>query len=54
MKHLVSASFLFPTETGMHRKGNVSLAALTRSLPESDTDTELKGGSEMAFPYYYD
>lgn len=33
----------------MHEKGNVSLAAETRSLPESYTDTELEGGSEMAF-----
>lgn len=48
MKHLVSASF-YSLETGMHGKGNVSLAAQTRSLPESNTDTELKGGSEMAF-----
>lgn len=33
----------------MQRKGNVSLAVLTRSLPESNTDAELKGGSEMGF-----
>lgn len=33
----------------MNRKGNVSLAALRRSLPESNTDAELKGGSERAF-----
>lgn len=33
----------------MHGKANVSLAEQTRSLPESNTDTELKGGSEMAF-----
>lgn len=39
--------FSFPAETGTHR--NVSLAAQTRSLPESNTDAGLKGGSEMAF-----
>lgn len=33
----------------MHGKGNASLAALTRSLPESNTDAELKGGFEMVF-----
>lgn len=47
MKHLASSVvFIFPKETGMH--GNVSLAALTRNLPESNTDAELKGRSEMA------
>lgn len=33
----------------MHGEGNVPLAAQTWSLPESSTDAELKGGSEMAF-----
>lgn len=32
----------------MHGKGNVSLAEETRSLPERNTDAELKGGSETA------
>lgn len=49
MKRLVSASFLFPRKAGMHRKGNVSLAAPRWSLPERNADAELKGGSETTF-----
>lgn len=41
--------FIFTKGTGMHGKGNASLAALTWSLPESNTDAELKGGFEMVF-----
>lgn len=40
---------LFPEESGWRVKGNVSVAAQTWSLPESSSDAELKGRSEMAF-----